>query len=161
MAVEWLPPTKKHQPRWPGQLVESITLENGLVLEIWDYSRRLAGDRWLVGMLAQIVVEAPREAFSREEFYEVFLEEEEGRVYYRHRKERTFVDEREREAIFEQLKRRFLEAALGYLSHPSFRERLIAAEVALYERRKLWEEEIRRKDEEIERLEEAWKDRPI
>jgi len=112
-------------------------------------------------MLAQIVVEAPKEAFSREEFYEVFLEEEEGRVYYRYRKERTFVDEREREAIFEQLKRRFLEAALNYLSHPSFRERLIAAEVALYERRKLWEEEIRRKDEDLERLEELWKDRPI
>jgi len=161
VPAEWLPPSKNYEPRWPGQLVESITLENGLVLEIWDYSRRLAGDRWLVGMLAQIVVEAPVEAFSRRELYELFLEEEEGRVYYRHRKERTFVDEREREAIFDQLKNRFLEAALSYLSHPSFRQRLIAAEVALYERRKLWEEEIRRKDEELERLEEEWKDRPL
>ena len=161
MAYQWLPPSKRHEPRWPGRLVESITLENGLVLEIWDYSRRLAGDRWLVGMLAQITVEAPKEAFSRQDLYEVFLEEEEGKVYYRYRKERTFVDERERETLFEQLKSRFLEAALSYLSHPSFRERLIAAEVALYERKKTWEEEIRRRDEEIDRLEEEWKDKPI
>ncbi|NPA49506.1 MAG: hypothetical protein GXO20_05940 [Thermodesulfobacteria bacterium] len=161
MTYEWIPPSKKHQPRWPGKLVESIPLENGLVLEIWNYSRRLAGDRWLVGMLAQIGVEAPPEAFSRRELYEVFLEEEEGRVYYRYRKERTFVDEREKEALFEELKNRFLEVAVGYLSHPSFRERLIAAEVALYERKKTWEEEIRRRDEELDRLEEEWKDRPI
>jgi len=33
--------------------------------------------------------------------------------------------------------------------------------VALYERKKAWEEEIRRRDEEIDRLEEEWKDRPI
>jgi len=161
VPAEWVPPSKKHQPRWPGRLVESITLSNGLVLEIWDYSRRLAGDRWLVGMLAQIVVEAPREAFSRPELYQIFLDEEEGKVFYRHRKERTFVDEREREELFNQLKTRFLEVALSYLSHPSFKERLIAAEVALFERRKLWEEEIRRKDEELERLDEEWKDKPI
>jgi len=161
VPYEWLPPSKKHEPRWPGKLVEKISLTNGLVLEIWNYSRRLAGDRWLVGMLAQIVVEAPREAFSRQELYEIFCEEEEGKVYYRYRKERTFVDEQEKEALFEQLKNRFLEAALNYLSHPSFRERLIAAEVALYERKKAWEEEIRRRDEEIDRLEEEWKDRPI
>ncbi len=161
MAIEWLPPSKKYQPRWPGQLVESITLKNGLILEIWDYSRPLAGDRWLVGMLAQIVVEAPKEAFSREEFYEIFLEEEEGRVYYRHRKERTFVDKREKDVIFQHLKDHFLDVALNYLSHPSFRERLISAEVALFERRKLWEEEILHKEEELERLEEEWKDRPI
>ncbi|WP_457756326.1 hypothetical protein [Thermodesulfatator indicus] len=161
MPYEWLPPSKNYEPRWPGRLVEKIDLENDLVLEIWDYSRRLAGDRWLVGMLAQIVVEAPPEAFSRRELYEVFCDEEEGKVYYRYRKERTFVDERECEALFEQLKSRFLEAALNYLSHPSFKERLIAAEVALYERRKAWEEQVKQKDEEIERLEEEWKDRPI
>ncbi len=159
--ADWVPPTKGKQPRWPGQLVESVTLENGLILEIWDYSRRLAGDRWLVGMLAQIKVEAPPEAFSHEELYQSFLEEEEGWVYYRHRKERTFIDERERENIFDQLKRRFLEVAVGYLSHPSFKERLIAAEVALYERRKRWEEEIQKKDSILERLEEEWKNRPL
>jgi len=161
VPYEWFPPSKKHEPRWPGKLVEKISLSNGLVLEIWDYSRRLAGDRWLIGMLAQIVVEAPPQAFSRRELYEVFLDEEEGKVYYRYRKERTFIDEREKEAIFSQLKERFLEAALSYLSHPSFRERLIAAEVALFERRKAWEEQVRQREEELERLEEEWKDRPI
>ncbi len=161
MAYQWLPPSKKHQPLWPGKKVEEHRLPNGLLLEIWDYSRKLAGDRWLVGLLVQIAVEVRPEHFSSEENYRRFLEEFEGRVYYRHRKERHFIDAGEREKVFESLKENFLRAAWGYLSHPSFKERLIQNEISLFERRLQWEEEIRRREEETEKLEELWKDRPI
>ncbi|MBX6422466.1 hypothetical protein K3767_02525 [Thermosulfurimonas sp. F29] len=161
MAYEWLPPGRRHQPLWPGRLVEKIHLPNGLCLEIWDYSRKLAGDRWLVGMLAQVAVEPEPERFSSPETYQRFREMTEGFVYYRYRKERHFVDERERESLFQSLKENFLRAALNYLSHPEFRERLLETEVPLFERRLQWEEEIRRRDEEAERLETLWKDRPI
>ena len=53
-------------------MLEKIELENGLILEIWDYSRRIAGERWLVGFLAQIVVEPSKEDFSQEIYYEHF-----------------------------------------------------------------------------------------
>jgi len=161
MAYEWLPPGPRHKPLWPGRLVEKIDLANGLTLEIWDYSRRLAGDRWLVGMLAQVPVKPEPERFSSPELYERFCERTDGYVYYRYRKERHFVDERERDSLFAAMKENFLRAALDYLSHPDFRERLLATEIPLFERRFLWEEEVRRRDEEAERLETLWKDRPI
>ena len=161
MAYAWLPPNKNHKPLWPGKLVEVKNLPNGLTLEIWDYSRRLAGDRWLIGMLAQIRVKVGPEHFSAPKNFERFLRETEGVVYYRYRKERHFIDEKEKDRVFETLKGNFLKAALEYLSHPSFRDRLIRNEISLIENRWRWEEEIRRKDEEAERLEELWKDRPI
>ena len=137
-------------------MVEKITLENGLILEVWNYSRRLAGDRWLVGLLIQIGVEPEKEDFSKEEYYQAFLEKTDGKVYYRYRKERTFIPEEEVSKIFNTMKENFLKAALPYLSHPDFKERLIAQEVALFERQVDWENRIRQHDEEEEERERNW-----
>lgn len=161
MAYEWLPPSKDYQPLWPGKRVEVRELPNGLRLEIWDYSRKLAGDRWLVGMLAQMEIKVGPEHFSDTEMFEKFLQETGGVIYYRYRKERHFIDQKERHRVFETLKEHFLKAALGYLSHPSFPRRFIQNEISLFERKIRWQEALRLKDEEAERLEELWKDRPI
>ena len=36
------------------KLIRTIVLGNGLILEIYDYSRKLAGDRWLVKIVSKI-----------------------------------------------------------------------------------------------------------
>ena len=36
------------------KLIETIALKNGLALEIYDQSRKIAGDRWLVKIAAKI-----------------------------------------------------------------------------------------------------------
>ncbi|MEE8315822.1 MAG: hypothetical protein V3R70_04660, partial [Syntrophobacteria bacterium] len=46
------------------RLIEKITLPNGLILEIWDKSRLMAGDRWLVSLLAKVEVTVLPEYFS-------------------------------------------------------------------------------------------------
>lgn len=159
MAYKWLPPSKTHVPLWEGKMVEKIPLENGLVLEVWDYSRKLAGDRWLVGMLIQIGIAPTKEDFSDESFYKEFLEKTDGKVYYRYRKERHFVPEDQVFEIFSRMKENFLKAALPYLSHADFKQRLIKQEVSLFEKRIKWERYLKEKEEEAERLEELWKDR--
>jgi hypothetical protein len=35
-------------------LIKTIVLGNGLILEIYDHSRKVAGDRWLVKMVAKV-----------------------------------------------------------------------------------------------------------
>jgi hypothetical protein len=35
------------------KLVDKIALDNGLTLELWDRSRQVAGDRWLVCFVAR------------------------------------------------------------------------------------------------------------
>jgi len=161
MAYKWLPPSKTNTPLWEGKMVEKIDLENGLTLEIWNYSRKLAGDRWLVGFLAQISIVPAEKDFSSSEYYKMFLEKTDGKVYYRYRKERHFVPEDAVPTIYSNIKENFLKAALPYLSHPDFKERLLKHEVTQFERKMDWEEEIKRKDEEAEKLEKIWKDKRV
>ncbi len=161
MEYKWLPPSKTHKSLWEGKMVEKIQLDNGLTLEIWNYSRKIAGDRWLVGLLIQVGVFPEEAHFSNREYYQMFLEKTDGRVYYRYRKERTFVPEDQVESLFSTMKENFLSAALPYLSHPDFRDRLIKREVKLFEQKMDWEISIKKKDEEAEKLEELWKDRKI
>ncbi|RLG10842.1 hypothetical protein DRN73_06875 [Candidatus Pacearchaeota archaeon] len=142
-------------------MIEKIELENGLILEIWNYSRKLAGDRWLVGYIAKIGINPPARAFSNSEYYKILSEKTDGKVYYRYRKERHFVPEDAVSTIFSNIKENFLKAALPYLSHPDFKERLLKHEIKQFERQMDWEEEIKRKDEETEKLEEIWKDRKV
>jgi|YelNatPaOPRAMG01_1025707.scaffolds.fasta_scaffold26967_6 hypothetical protein len=161
MAYKWLPPSKTHKPLWEGIMVEKIPLENGLILEIWNYSRKIAGDRWLVGFLAQIGITPSEKDFSNSDYYQKFLEKTDGKVYYRYRKERHFVPEDSISTIYSNIKENFLKAALPYLSHPDFKERLLKHEVKQFEKQIDWEEDIRKKDEETEKLEELWKDKKV
>ncbi len=161
MEYKWLPPSKTHKSLWEGKMVEKIQLDNGLTLEIWNYSRKIAGDRWLVGLLIQVGVSPEEVHFSNAEYYQMFLEKTDGKVYYRYRKERTFVPEDQVESLFSTMKENFLKAALPYLSHPDFKDRLIKREVKLFEQKMDWEISIKKKDEEAEKLEELWKDRKI
>jgi len=140
-------------------MLERIELENGLILEIWDYSRKLAGDRWLVGFLAQVGVTPSKEDFSNEFYYEYFLENTDGKVYYRYIKERTFIPEKEVQEVFKTIKENFLRAVLPYLSKPEFKTNLIKSEVARFEKKTDWELMIKAKEKEEEELEKLWKDR--
>ncbi|MCS7199083.1 MAG: hypothetical protein N2327_00380 [Caldimicrobium sp.] len=146
---------------WDAKCVERIPLRNGLILEIWNYSRKLAGDRWLVGFLAQIEVIPDRDDFSNSFYYEKFYEKTEGKFYYRYRKERTFVPEAEVGRIFEEIKENFFKAALPYISREDFPFNLIRREVALFEKQVDWELYLRRKEEEQELLEKVMKDKEI
>lgn len=140
-------------------MVEKIQLSNGLVLEIWDYSRKIAGDRWLVGFLAQIAVVPSREDFSNDVYYEHFLAKSDGKLYYRYRKERTFVPEGEVGEIYRRIRENFLNAVLPYLSRPDFKRQLIQTEVALYEKKVDWDLYLEAKNKEEEELEKLYKDR--
>ena len=46
------------------KLVDEMTLDNGITLELWDESRPLAGDRWMVSFVARIQVPVEPEYFK-------------------------------------------------------------------------------------------------
>ncbi|MFN4196861.1 MAG: hypothetical protein ACK4FM_02505 [Caldimicrobium sp.] len=140
-------------------MIEKLTLPNGLILEIWNYSRKLAGDRWLVGFLAQIAVEPKKEDFSGEIYYEYFLKHSDGKLYYRYRKERTFVPEEDVKLVYENIKRNFIQAVLPYLSREDFKDNFLRTEVALYEKKVDWNLYLQKKEKEEEELEKLWKDK--
>jgi hypothetical protein len=111
------------------KLVDKIALDNGLTLELWDRSRQVAGDRWLVCFVARTTVPVEPEYFEAEENEGMTLEVVRGSVgdhaAYVREKQSHFVDAKEKNREFERLKNTFLDTNLGYLSNPDFPRKLI------------------------------------
>jgi hypothetical protein len=105
-------------------LIETITLPNGLTLELWDKSRPMAGDRWLISLLAKMEVPVLPEYFSTldngEQAYQDLLAAYGDPLVFTQEKTRHFVDEKDTKDMLAELCRRFKDNLLSYLSNPRF-----------------------------------------
>ena len=114
------------------KLVDKVKLKNGLGLELYDRSKQVAGDRWLVSFIARIEVNVTPEYFEGQ--YTPYVPFDAIRkalgdtVTYRHEKARNFIPETEKDEVFEGLKQGYLSASLGYLSSTDFPRKLILME---------------------------------
>ena len=111
------------------KLIDKIPLDNGLTLELWDRSRQVAGDRWLVRFVACIAVPVDSKYFEQEENESLTLDGVrtaigEQAVYSRQKQSRV-VDAQERNREVDNLKNTVLATNLGYLSSPDFPRKLI------------------------------------
>lgn len=102
------------------ELCERTALENGLVLEIWDESRKIAADTVKVALAARIKVEVKKEYFTSDEHYQKVVKVFGPEVLFEQKKERTFVNIAEREQVFNHLLSEFKESTLKYISSPKF-----------------------------------------
>jgi len=112
-----------------GKLIGKIRLENGLTLEMFDHSRHVAVDRWLVSFEARVEVKVKPEYFVGDSETGISLEDLRAllgeKVTYRYTKERNFIAGTEKEAVLKGLKERFLDTSLGYVSSPEFPRKLV------------------------------------
>ncbi|UCG13001.1 MAG: hypothetical protein JSU72_00430 [Deltaproteobacteria bacterium] len=126
----------------PSKLIEKIPLPNGLVLELWDRSRPMAGDRWLVSLLARMEIPILPEFFSDihlgEQAYKDLVDTNGDRLVFTQENERHFVDEQETEAILERLCQRLKETLLAYLSSPRFASRYVLKKYGDLQDRHSW-----------------------
>ena len=120
---------KKDRFLMKSKLIKTIDLENGMQLNIFDCSRKLAGDRWLVTMIARIEIpvsevliqDGQQSKESVNEIKKVLGE----KVLFEQKRERIFVDETEKEAVFEEVYDFFLNSTLTYLSSEAFPKRYV------------------------------------
>jgi hypothetical protein len=126
------------------KLVEKIDLPNNLVLEFHDYSRFVAGDRWLVGLLARITVEISEDDFAdrARELHRDFLKEHGHVIYFELKKERNFIDEKEKDQVFSQMLNELKEYALSYMGHKSFAKGFIRRHIQAFEEKWKWQKAI-------------------
>jgi hypothetical protein len=101
--------------------MERSRLPNGLWLELWDESRKVAGDRWYVAFRAVLPVPLP-EALEgiRLEVIQMLRRNVGDHIYYQFLEARNFIAEKDVPALRDGLKGAFLATALTYLSHPDF-----------------------------------------
>ncbi len=116
-----------------GKPVETIKLNNGIVVEVWDHSRVLAGDRWLVSLEARADIPLDMDYLSDLEHKEKALQALKkaygDRIPYRYRQEKHFVDQRERHKVFQEFLDLLKSNVLPYLSHKEFASKLVLAKV--------------------------------
>ena len=126
------------------KIVEKIDLPNNLVLEFHDYSRQVAGDRWLVGLLARIPIEISEDDFAdrSRELYKDFLKEQGPVINFELKKERNFIDEKEKDQIFSQMLNELKKNALSYMGHKSFAKGFIRRQIQAFEERQKWQKLI-------------------
>ncbi len=102
------------------ELFEIIKLDNGLTLEIWDESRKIAEDTVKVALAARIRVALKPEYLPGREQYEAVRRAFGDELLFEQKNERTFVVLKDRDAVFGQLLGEFKETTLKYISRPDF-----------------------------------------
>ena len=106
------------------KLIEKVTLPNGLILELWDNSRLMAGDRWLVSLKAKVEVPILPEYFSTldhaDQAYRDLVDAHGDPLVFTQEKVRHFVDDSETKGTITGLCQRFKDNLIGYLGNPKF-----------------------------------------
>ena len=111
------------------KLIKTLDLKNGLQLNLYDGSRKLVGDRWLVSLIVRMdvpVMEALKKnsrqsTESIDEIKDMLGEN----VLFEKKREKIFVDKTEKETVFKELCDMFLNSSLDYLSKEIFPKQYI------------------------------------
>jgi len=119
----------------PVKLLSSHTLQNGLVLEFWDLSRPVAGDRWQVVVEARVAIAVttrnlPPELRPQSAPIISALGEEVGFIK---QEVRNFVAAEAVPAILAEIQDQLLSSLSAYLGHPEFAARFIRKKYTDYQ----------------------------
>lgn len=103
------------------------TLPNGLILEFYNLSRPMAGDRWQVIIEVRLSIPVTADTLPpdlRERAQEVItaLGQE---LFFSKQEIRHFIDIREVPAMLQEMQTRLWEGLKGYIGHPEFAGRYI------------------------------------
>jgi hypothetical protein len=126
------------------KLIKTIVLGNGLILEIYNHSRKVAADRWLVKMVAKVDISIDYLASNASGSSKLHLQIDELKKFfdacirYEKKRERNFISEKEKDNVFNELLSSFLESSHAYLSHPDFPTRYAAREYLKKKQQSTW-----------------------
>ena len=115
---------KKREFSMKEKLRNSMELENGMRLNIYDCSKRMAGDRWLVSLIVRMEIPVMKvlthDGHQLPEVVNEVVNLLGESVLFEQKRERIFVDEGQKEAILQELLDMFLSSTIGYLSDEKF-----------------------------------------
>ena len=122
--------------------IQTISLNNGLTVGLFDGSRRIAGDRWQVTLLARMEIPVDALHLNAADLPNALeIKQALGEtVIFEVKKQRNFIGEPEKHQVFDDLKDTFIRISLPYLSHPDFPGWYIARQFAELKKRRSWED---------------------
>lgn len=131
-----------------GRLISQHALANGLILELWDHSRPVAGDRWYVSLSTRIAVPVradtlPPELKALAEQVVTALGDE---IIFTRKEERNFISAAEFPVLLQEMQDRVLKLAPGYFGHPDFAAKFIQGKFAERQKLEHWQRLDTRRD---------------
>jgi len=127
-------------------LIKSIELSNSLKLYFYDISRKLAGDRWYVGVNARIDIPLIDSLITNQHLSHFNIEEIRNALgesfRFQQKRERHYIDEREKDDLLNDLMESFIKRTLNYLSLPDFPGKYILKEFQAYLKRQTWYQNV-------------------
>jgi hypothetical protein len=123
-----------------NNLIKKIPLDNGLELEFYDASKKVAGDRWRVKLTVKMDIavqdylEDMPSGMDLTEFKKVIGE----KVAFEKTMERNFVDDKEKETISNEFLDSLSKSLVPYLSNANFPKRFIAKKYKEAQSRTNW-----------------------
>lgn len=127
-------------------LIKTIELSNGLKLDFYDISCKLAGDRWYVGVIARIDIPLIDSLLTNQHLSHYSVEEIRNAlgesVCFQQKRERHYIDEREKDDLLNGLMDSFIKRTLNYLSLPDFPDKYVLKEFQAYRKRKTWYQNV-------------------
>ncbi len=109
-----------------------IELENSHCLEIFDDSRKIGEDAYVVIMTAKMDIPVKKELFSTEgvsdDMFEDIVNTLGSPVVYEYKLERNMIMANDKDEVLENLVTNFLDNTGQYVAKPSFPEKLILKE---------------------------------
>lgn len=122
--------------------IREIPLENNLRVNLYDASRQLVGDRWLVRLIIRmrIAVDDVWDAETAAPLSKSAVKELTGdTVVFEQTKSRTFIDEAEKDDVFQALLDDFVRHSAPYLAHPEFGRRFVLKRCNEEKKRRAWQ----------------------
>jgi hypothetical protein len=113
-----------------GRIIERRKLENGIELILYDRSRIMSGDRWLVVLVCETHVPVEDNSWNLMAGEEPQLAAEIRKMLgeklsYSSSKKRTFVEGKEKEAALQEMMQQVYDSTLKYLKRHDFPGRLL------------------------------------
>ncbi len=123
-------------------MFDTLDLPNGLKVEFYDYSKKLAGDRGLIGLLVNCAVMVTPDDFKGQDdpdrLFEKFVSHNGEEIAFQIKKERNFIDEREKDEVFSQLLSNVKEHTLAYMGHKDFSRGLKEQKIKEFMEKSTW-----------------------
>jgi hypothetical protein len=110
-------------------VIKKVNLKNGLELIFFDDSKRIAGDRWHVEILARISIRIDS-LFQFGKMSNPIIDQDMKKIMgetvcFEKKLVRIFVDEKEKDSVVMNVCESYLSSAGDYLSHKNFAERFV------------------------------------
>jgi hypothetical protein len=116
--------------------IEILTLKNGLLLEIRDRSRPITGDRWQVELQATVTIPVQEQWFSPSSpapaDIAILCAALGESTRFEYRDTRNFIDQREKEPLFESMRATVKQNVLKYYEHPDFPARFLIRQYKIH-----------------------------